>query len=201
MTQRAADTQTAADPSFTPRAHGAERMTEAEDKPNHDETVALLEQIAGAACTSLFEAYGVDLQRMSGPEPTPTAPAPILYSGIVGFGSPGIRGACILAASEKPILQSNPVDGSLRDWIAELANQLVGRIKNKLLAHGTEVYVTTPVVLRGEHLAPMPRRELPPLSFKTDGGSVFVWIELETAADFVLGPPSTAVAEGEAVLF
>jgi len=177
-------------------------MTEAADKPTHGETLALLEQLAGVACTSLFQAYGVALQRVNEAEASPaTTPAPILYSGIVGFGGPGIRGACILAASEKPILQSNPVDGSLRDWIAELSNQLVGRIKNKLLAHGTEVYVTTPVVLRGEHLAPMPRRELPPLSFKTDGGSVFVWIELETAADFVLGPPSQAIAEGEAVLF
>ena len=176
-------------------------MTEAVDQSTHAETVALLEQIAGTACASLFEAYGVALQRVNTTEAVPSSSAPILYSGVVGFGSPGIRGACILAASEKPILQSIPVEGSLRDWIAELANQLVGRIKNKLLAYGAEVHVTTPVVLRGQHLAPLPRRELPPLSFQTDGGNVFVWIELETAADFVLGPPSEAVAEGEALLF
>jgi CheY-specific phosphatase CheX len=98
-------------------------------------------------------------------------------------------------------LASNPVGGSLRDWIAELANQLAGRIKNKLLAHGAEVYVNTPVVLRGEHLAPLPRQELLPLTFSTDGGNVFVWIELETNSDVSLGPPAVALAEGETLLF
>lgn len=169
-------------------------------KESNVDTQRLVESMAEEAVTSLFEAYGVRLVSV----PTLSAPShKVLLSGVIGFTGPGIRGTCILAATEKPIHASNPIEGSLRDWIAELSNQLVGRIKNKLLTYGAEVYITTPVVLRGEHLAPLPRHELEPLAFATEGGSVFVWIELETAPEFVLEPlPEPAgISEGDALLF
>jgi CheY-specific phosphatase CheX len=173
------------------------------NQPQHQhltdpQTKALLESLAGDACRGLFAHYGVMLDRTLQPG---SEVAPVHLSGIVGFSGPGIRGTCILAASEEPITRTNPVQGSGRDWIAELANQLVGRIKNQLLSRGAEVYVTTPVVLRGEHLAPLPTFALPPLSFGTDRGNVFVWVEFETAPGLVLGDPIEVVAEGEAMLF
>ena len=119
----------------------------------------------------------------------------------VNVGCAPMNGASILAASESPIAKSNPVDGSLADWIAELANQLVGRIKNQLLLNGADVYATTPIVLPGDHIAPMRRPDITPLVFSADEGSVFVWIELETNPEFTLGVPSEVVREGEAVLF
>jgi CheY-specific phosphatase CheX len=166
--------------------------------PTHVETLALMERIAEGACKGLFDAYGVTLERVN-PQTTPTLP--VFLSGIVGFTGPGIRGACLLAASETPILKSNPAGGSLADWIAELANQLVGRIKNKLLVHGADVYATTPIVLRGDHVTPMRRQDITPLVFMGGEGSVFVWIELDTTPAFVLGPPTEVVAEGESVMF
>ena len=166
--------------------------------PTGAETRALIQQIAACSCTKLFDSYGVALERVD-PEAIPVLP--VILSGLVGFSGPGIRGATILAASEKPIASSNPVDGSLGDWIAELANQLVGRIKNQLLLRGADLYVTTPIVLPGDHIAPMRRPDITPLVFAADGGSVYVWIELETHADFVLGTPSEVVSEGEALLF
>jgi len=166
--------------------------------PTRAETQALVRQIAESACTKLFDAYGVKLMRVD-PDATPTLP--VFLSGLVGFSGPGIRGASILAASESPIAKSNPVDGSLSDWIAELANQLVGRIKNQLLLNGAEVYTTTPIVLPGDHITPMRRPDITPLAFAADGGSVFVWIELETKDDFALGLPSEVVSEGETLMF
>jgi CheY-specific phosphatase CheX len=166
--------------------------------PSGPETRALIHQIAACACTKLFDSYGVKLQQVD-PSANPTLP--VILSGLVGFSGPGIRGASILAASEKPIAKSNPVDGSLADWIAELANQLVGRIKNQLLLRGADLYVTTPIVLPGDHIAPMRRPDITPLVFAADGGSVYVWIELETQPEFVLGTPSEVVSEGEALLF
>jgi CheY-specific phosphatase CheX len=166
--------------------------------PTAAETRALVQQIAENACTQLFDAYGVKLSRVD-PDAAPTLP--VCLSGLVGFSGPGIRGASILAASEMPIAKSNPVDGSLADWIAELANQLVGRIKNQLLQNGADVYTTTPIVLPGDHIAPMRRADITPLVFASDGGSVFVWIELDTKPEFVLGMPSEVVNEGETVLF
>jgi hypothetical protein len=164
------------------------------------DAVKLVNEIAHAACTSLFQAYGVPLETV----PAVGAAAPAL-SAVIGFSGPGIRGTCILAASESPINLSNPIGGSPRVWIAELANQLVGRIKNKLLAHGAEVYITTPVVFRGELFAPLDgKNTLPPRAFASEGGSVFVWIELETDPTLVLSmTPRDAVAaeEGDAMMF
>jgi CheY-specific phosphatase CheX len=173
------------------------------NQPHHQnltdpQTQALLESLAGEACRGLFAAYGVTLDRQLAPG---SELMPVHLSGIVGFSGPGIRGTCVLAASEEPIARTNPVQGSARDWIAELANQLVGRIKNQLLARGAEVYVTTPVVLRGDHLAPVPSLVLPPLSFGTDRGNVFVWVEFETAPGLVLGEPIEVAAEGDSMLF
>jgi CheY-specific phosphatase CheX len=173
-------------------------MSTAIKHPSRSEARALVQQIAESACTQLFEAYGVTLQRVD-PNASPTLP--VCLSGLVGFSGPGIRGASILAASESPIARSNPVDGSLPDWIAELANQLVGRIKNQLLVNGAEVYATTPIVLSGDHIAPMRRPDITPLVFSAEGGSVFVWIELETGPEFQLGMPCEVIHEGEAILF
>jgi hypothetical protein len=164
------------------------------------DAVKLVDEIAHEACASLFQAYGVPLETV----PASGAAAPAL-SAVIGFSGPGIRGTCILAASDSPIEKSNPIGGSPRAWIAELSNQLVGRIKNKLLAHGAEVYITTPVVLRGELLAPLDgKNTLPPRTFASAGGSVFVWIELETDPTLVLTlRPRAEVAaeEGDALMF
>ena len=166
--------------------------------PTRAETRALVQQIAENACLQLFDAYGVTLHRV---DPNTTPALPVCLSGLVGFSGPGIRGASILAASEMPIIRSNPVGGALGDWIAELANQLVGRIKNQLLLNGADVYPTTPIVLPGDHIAPMRRADITPLVFSAEEGTVFVWIELDTKPDFALGMPCEVINEGEAVLF
>jgi CheY-specific phosphatase CheX len=164
------------------------------------DAVKIVDKIAEESCTSLFQAYGVPLETV--PASGTTAPA---LSAVIGFSGPGIRGTCILAASESPIKMSDPIGGSPRAWIAELSNQLVGRIKNKLLAHGAEVYVTTPVVLRAELLARIDGgNQVPPRAFASEGGNVFVWIELDTDPTLVLSPTphdAAAVQEGDAVMF
>jgi CheY-specific phosphatase CheX len=168
---------------------------------NHDQyTNETIQNIADEACIHLFEAYGVELARVAA---TAAPSHNVLFSGIVGFTGPNIRGTCILAATETPIHRSSPLPGSLRDWIAELSNQLVGRIKNKLVAHGAEVYVTTPVVIRGEHLAPIPSHQIQPFAYAAHGGSVFLWIEFETVPGFELAIPdqSAAAPEGATLLF
>jgi hypothetical protein len=52
-----------------------------------------------------------------------------------------------------------------------------------------------------KRLAPVPRVELPPLTYYASPGNVFVWIELETDERFRFGPPMQAIHEGSAVLF
>jgi len=170
----------------------------------HAECQKLLSQISVESTQSLFEAYGLSLTRYA-VEKVPGHE--ILMCGVIGFTGPTLRGTVILAANEMPLIASNPVHGSpLRDWIAELTNQLAGRVKNRLRAYGIEIYITTPVVLRGEHLAPVPRAEIQPECFEAPGGGVlWVWTEGEAPEGFVLAEADTAddssVNEGDALMF
>jgi CheY-specific phosphatase CheX len=165
------------------------------------ETQQLVEGLAEQACLSLFEAYGVqltqtDLAENPGGERSLTS--------IIGFTGTGITGMCLVAASEAPLIASNPAGGSLRDWVAELSNQLAGRLKHKLLTQGVEVYITTPIVLRATRIEPLPRRKLVPRGFRSEsGGSIALWVEVEIAPDFCIVPSNAEqpIAEGETLLF
>lgn len=163
------------------------------------ETQRLVENLAEEACLSLFDAYGVQLSRVehaSAPE------ADHCLTGIIGFTGQGITGMCLVAASEEPLAASNPAGGTLRDWVAELSNQLAGRLKHKLLTQGVEVYITTPIVLRATRIEPLPRRKLQPRAFTALGGRVALWVEVETSPEFTVSEAAEQpVAEGETLLF
>ena len=166
---------------------------------------SILTEIITDACLRLFDDYRVVL--------TPCAPADVgrggelLLCGVIGFTGDQLRGTLMLATTAEPLGDSSPVGPSqLRAWIAELANQLLGRIKNRLSAHGASIYLSTPVVLQGQHLAPMPRTNLLPLAFAgSSGGHVCVWVETEHEDGFVLAPAAAhdpgAIAEGELMMF
>jgi CheY-specific phosphatase CheX len=168
--------------------------------PEELETQQLVECLAEQACLSLFDAYGVQLSLLQN---VSSAGSEHCLTGIIGFTGDGITGMCLVAASEEPLAASNPAGGSLRDWVAELSNQLAGRLKHKLLAKGVVVYITTPIVLRATRIEPLPRRKLTPRVFQALGGSVSLWVEVETSPAFKVGVSAAeaAVAEGEALLF
>jgi CheY-specific phosphatase CheX len=165
------------------------------------ETQQLVEQLAEEACLSLFDAYGVQLELQPGFAKGNDERS---LTGVIGFTGTAITGMCLVSASEEPLIASNPAGGSLRDWVAELSNQLAGRLKHKLLMHGVEVYITTPIVLRATRIEPLPRRKLVPRGYvlKT-GGNVSLWVEVDIGPDFQLSPNAveTPVAEGETLMF
>jgi CheY-specific phosphatase CheX len=167
--------------------------------PSNDSAVAsLLTSLAHEACTSLFEAYGVELHAT---EWDAMPRGPLTLSAIVGFGGEAIQGSCVLAANEEPIEATKKVDVPLREWVAELGNQMVGRMRNRLLSHGVEVYQTSTVVLRTEAMAPLPSRAFVPLAFESKTGQVFVWVDLEIGPGFRFGEPAQAMEEGEGIIF
>jgi hypothetical protein len=155
------------------------------------------------ACVELFDAYGVELERLQSGETAFRASDECVMSGVIGFVGKNVRGTCLLAGNDAPLEASCPPGGQLRDWVGELANQLVGRLKRKLLARGVEVALTTPLVLSGVRLQPLPRGKLTPTVFSTSSGDVMVWIEVEVDQEFSLGDERAhdEVAEGALVLF
>jgi CheY-specific phosphatase CheX len=85
----------------------------------------------------------------------------------IAFEGPQIRGSLLListfhmtAKTRFPKLGGAPLSSRvacdwilIRDWIAELANRLLGRAKNRLLAFGVQFQVATPVPLSGRGLS------------------------------------------------
>jgi hypothetical protein len=137
----------------------------------------VIERCVSESCLELFHDYALPLARVIEGQ---LKDAELLFCGVVGFTGEQLRGTLLLATSSEPLGRTSPLrDSSLREWIAELSNQLLGRIKNKLLAHGVTLHLSTPVVLRGQQIAPLSRAELVPFVFACDGGYVCVWFDAE----------------------
>jgi hypothetical protein len=156
-------------------------------------------------CRELFSDYSLDaLPR--GIEEFPPAER-LALCGVMGFGGRQMRGALVLAATREPLEKTNPGGfGSQRDWICELANQLMGRVKNRLLTVGVEILLATPAGLSGDNLNLAPGKVRTPQVFAIENGFVCVWIDCELSEGFELvmtpsGGFEAAMPEGETVLF
>ena len=160
----------------------------------------IIDSIVVGSTEQLFGAYGLGLTRAD--RVPPGNEQAVAFAGIVGFTGANLRGTLVLAATSELLTQFHKAASTDRDWTGELANQLLGRIKNQLLGCGIEIYVTTPVVIRGQHLAPVPRGELQPYRFGSGGHTLVVWFEAEIGEGVTLRPGEAAVpTEGDTFLF
>lgn len=168
------------------------------------EDIELTKRVAAMtadACKELFGAYGVALEPATGEW---HADQERMLCGVIGFVGSGVRGSCVLAGHDTPILKSCPEGDQVRDWVGELTNQLAGRIKSRFLKHNIEIGLSTPVGLSGVALQPLPRNELRPICFSALGGTVLVWVEVDADPKFAFGAAGSGEAgraEGEIVLF
>jgi len=159
-----------------------------------------INDLAANACSELFADYGVALARGHFDWSASNDP---LLSSVMGFVCEPLRGTCLLVCERGPLETSCPPGGRARDWIGELANQLVGRLKIKLLAYEIDVALTTPIVLQGIRIQPLPRTATEPAMFSNPAGVVLVWTEVEVASGFSLPAPRPPEAgeTGEMMLF
>lgn len=154
-------------------------------------------------CQELLSAYSLDVHPR-GRDAFPNAES-LAVCGVMGFAGKQMRGSLVMVATREPLEVTNPGGvTSQRDWVCELANQLMGRIKNRLLALDVEILLATPAGLSGDNLSPGKLRA--PQVFAAGSGYVCVWIDCETSEGFELptSPPravEAAVPEGETLLF
>lgn len=166
-----------------------------------------IEALTSVACTALFADYGMEVSEAADPGGNGT----VHYCGIIGFTGDRVRGTLLLAMGEEALQRAMPPgteagDSANRNWISELSNQLLGRIKNLLLRREAEVYLTMPLVLRGEHLSPLPREHSQGLHFESDVGPIRLWVDAEFIDGFALPTEDVEGSdevpeEGEAMLF
>ena len=167
----------------------------------------LLEQCAIESAVGLFLSYSVCLECAD--ETQSEIISDLELCGIVGFVGREISGTLLLAATPEPLKSSNRVAARQRDWMAELSNQLFGRIKNRLLRRGLQLIGAPPAVIGGDHLVAFTgRSQCQPIVLRSPtGGRVCVWMDYTVNTDlpFALSDGDAENApvphEGDVLLF
>jgi hypothetical protein len=168
---------------------------------------AIFDELVLESATELFLSRGLSIRPGRGVN------GPIEYAATLGFSADKVRGMIGLGMDPdtlQGVVQRDPdagPDPNLEDWLGESVNQLLGRLKNKLVAYDLNVSLALPTVLRGIHLRFMHGQKsgLWTYSFECDAGPICVWLDVRRDPDFVLvptrDPAQLAVPEGELVLF
>ncbi|MDB4945390.1 MAG: hypothetical protein JWP97_4924 [Labilithrix sp.] len=158
----------------------------------------------------LFDSYGVPCELSDG-QGGPEQEA-IELGSIVGFRGKGVRGGLAFVAPLELIAKLLPVprdatssELQLRDWSAEIANQLVGRIKNKLSTKTLDFDVGVPVCFTGKSikLVFLPEADGVSLLVMADDTPVRIHLDCTLSAELVNGDvePLRIVPEGDVILF
>jgi hypothetical protein len=175
-------------------------------KDDHGHERKLLGDLLRSAACELFAAYNVDVS------PTPVAPPTGRLVAVIGFSGPTLRGGVGMMA-DRQLLEAVGIestragsDDPALDLLGELANQLLGRLKNKLLAHAISVSVTLPIALRGIELRFVEMRgaDVECLELAGTSGTGAVWLDARWDEEFeVVSTPvnDPGLEEGSLLLF
>jgi CheY-specific phosphatase CheX len=135
------------------------------------------------------------------------------YVTVIGFYGESMRGALGLGIDRRIVVRMLeqyadvthfPVGAE--DFVGEAANQLLGRVKNRLLRYGVEFGIALPMVLRGiEVQLAKSASEVWPYRFSTSEGAITVWFDARIEAGLVLehveGSDDIVAREGELTMF
>ncbi len=158
-------------------------------------------QLLDASCFALFEAYDIDLEKR--PNETPNAQHMLL--GFIGFTHDHMRGTVAIIAPQ--LLLDHSAQGACpKDWIGELANQLLGRLKNKLLGYDVALQMSTPIAMRGCALSiSNDPNSIIALDYASNHGPLHVYMDIEITDGFELEHTNTIeedlMDEGEFLFF
>jgi len=150
---------------------------------------AVVQSIVQQCTTELFDCYGLTI---AGCSPGPLADDDGFVA-VIGFTGDNYRGSLAISASTDTIHASNvitacPTPEQDRDWTGELANQLLGRVKNRLLTYGAMIQMGTPMVFGGRSIRRWDPKHAPGLqaAFQSAHGRLEVWMDGVFTDGFVL---------------
>lgn len=127
----------------------------------------------------------------------------------LGFGADGVAGAIALCTSMRcaRYLVKTIEGRNEHDWLGELANQLLGRLKRRCRSHGVTFAIGVPVLFTGERITMARSLDLNrslQLVFQTPEGILEAWLDFKTSANLEFFPDpvkNDAPSEGEILLF
>jgi hypothetical protein len=166
----------------------------------------ILNELYVQACSGLLSAYGLAVHaRMQGAG-TSARHNPS-YVSVLGAACEGISLSSMLKIDRNLVVSVHPLgcaeiaQADLEDWCRELNNQLVGRVKNKLLGYDRILIVGLPVLITGTDVSPLaaPNAEVHEYSFQSADGQVSLTLATLVGRDIELREVESLM-DGEAVL-
>jgi chemotaxis protein CheX len=166
-----------------------------------EENNKVLSDVVNDCVVKVFEAYDTTLDTAQMADPGHEVVA------VIGYAADEVRGGLALGISKNLAQRTMPTsDTPLYDWAGELANQILGRVRNKMLAYQIDIQISTPVVLHGlgVQVAPPGHDGVKVASYQSGSDIVQVLLEARFEEGFVLPErceDGGTVDEGEMLLF
>lgn len=165
----------------------------------------IINELYTQACADLLLAYGltVDLREQVSSKGSHNK---ISYVSILGATGSGIGLSSVLKIDRDLVVGTHPLGCSdipnddLEDWCRELNNQLVGRLKNKLLGYDRVLNVGLPTLITGVDVGPVaaPNSEIHEYSVESAQGQIVLTLATLVSSDVELYQVESSA--GEAVL-
>jgi CheY-specific phosphatase CheX len=114
-------------------------------------------QVVTEACVDMLGACGLPVGKIAAGRLVALSEHDL--AGFIGFTG-RVRGSLIMAASSRiyaatfPMMPGSrqPSPDDLLDWVGEMANQTLGRIKRRFCERGLDFDTSTPTAVKGRHL-------------------------------------------------
>lgn len=168
----------------------------------------IIDTIVTSCARELFALHDTDLL------PATKVQEPHDYVTVIGFYGQSMRGALGLGIDRRIVVrmleqysEATKLPVGADDFVAETANQLLGRVKNRLLGYGVDFGIALPMVLRGiEVQLAQSTSEVWPYHFASSSseGAVTVWFDARIEAGVELQRHEgvdTIACEGEVTMF
>jgi len=127
----------------------------------------------------------------------------------LGLGGNDVAGAIALCTSRRcaKYLVKTFEGRHEHDWLGEMANQLLGRLKRRCASHGISFAIGVPILFTGERIEMARSLDLSrsmQIVFHTPEGALEAWLDFKTSpnVEFLVEPiKNEAPSEGELLLF
>jgi len=164
----------------------------------------LVQDSVNGASVELFQGYEVELEYIGAKETDNANKSSRV--GMIGFTGDAVRGTLAIHVCDALLDATGSNSDNRNDWIAELANQLLGRLKNKLLSYDVVIQLSTPVAVQGEGFKMSFKSALArQFSFKIDDKFVAIYFDGEydetKEVELCEDTDSIGAPEGEMMMF
>ena len=142
----------------------------------------------------------------------PAAPGAVEVAAVLGYTGEQAKGSIVVTTTRHVVDRSHPNHGmgmpvteaDLVDWAGEMANQMLGRIKNQLVVRGVSFNMATPTAVLGKSIEIRPPKDGYTVEVTVTGkvGTIAVHFLTVLGAAVDLNAPGQKVAgEGDSFLF